>query len=354
MTTSPASSAVRTRLHHPGLPCSTVEPVSASGRPPARGATVKVDHARPPMRLSRSAFLSAQFSKPFAVVSPRFSAEAPPGEFGNPAIVHLIVSGSCTIEVETGERHGACAGDLLLLPSAAPHRLWSGDCGDVATMSDLMHSETTSGVCRVDYGGGGETTEIISGFVNLRAFLRTPVFGSLPRLLINRISDDRICALVASMVRDMTLLAHADTPGAWLTLDRLMELLFADAAGRQTTWPSAAAGSRAADCRDPIVGRALQSIHRDPAQAWTVVKLAREVGTSRSVLGERFGIVIGQSPIAYLTTLRMQLAAERLRKTDDSIASIAAGVGYRSEAAFNRAFKRFSGFAPGHWRAAEA
>jgi AraC family transcriptional regulator, alkane utilization regulator len=105
---------------------------------------------------------------------------------------------------------------------------------------------------------------------------------------------------------------------------------------------------------DPIVGRALQSIHRNAARRWTVDELAREAGTSRSVLCERFSAVVGQPPIEYLAGWRMQLAAERLRTTNDCLAAVAADIGYESEAAFNRAFKRIAGLAPGRWREVEA
>jgi AraC-like DNA-binding protein len=105
---------------------------------------------------------------------------------------------------------------------------------------------------------------------------------------------------------------------------------------------------------DPVVGRALQAIHCDATRRWTVNELAREAATSRSVLSERFTAMVGQSPIEYLTGFRIQLAAERLRKTDDGLAAVAVDSGYESQAAFHRAFKRVAGVAPGRWRQAEA
>jgi AraC-like DNA-binding protein len=99
-----------------------------------------------------------------------------------------------------------------------------------------------------------------------------------------------------------------------------------------------------------IVSRALQLVHADPACRWTVDELARQSGTSRTILAERFNAVLGQAPIEYVTGWRMQLAAERLRDGRESIAAIAAEVGYESEAAFNRAFKRVTGVTPGAWR----
>jgi AraC-like DNA-binding protein len=101
---------------------------------------------------------------------------------------------------------------------------------------------------------------------------------------------------------------------------------------------------------DPIVSRALQLVHADPGKRWTAESLAREAGSSRTVLAERFNALLGRPPIDYVTSWRIQLAAENLRGTDASIRKVAADVGYESEAAFNRAFKRVTGTTPGRWR----
>jgi AraC family transcriptional regulator, alkane utilization regulator len=113
--------------------------------------------------------------------------------------------------------------------------------------------------------------------------------------------------------------------------------------------PSSATGWFAA-LNDPIVSRALQFVHGDPARRWTVDDLARGAGASRTVLAERFNAVMGRAPIEYVTGWRMQLAADRMRNSNDSLAAISADVGYESEAAFNRAFKRVTGVTPGRWR----
>ena len=133
-------------------------------------------------------------------------------------------------------------------------------------------------------------------------------------------------------------------------LGRLMELLFVEVLRRYAMQlPQSAKGWFAA-LNDPIVGRALQFVHAEPARRWTVDDLAREAGASRTVLAERFNAVLGQAPIEYVTGWRMQMAADRIRNGHDSLAAIAADVGYESEAAFNRAFKRVTGVTPGRWR----
>ena len=133
-------------------------------------------------------------------------------------------------------------------------------------------------------------------------------------------------------------------------LGRLMEMLFVEVLRRYAARLPADSKGWFAALNDPIVGRALQFVHGDPARRWTVDDLAREAGASRTVLAERFNAVMGQAPIEYVTGWRMQLAAERMRNSNDSLAGIAADVGYESEAAFNRAFKRVTGVTPGRWR----
>jgi AraC family transcriptional regulator, alkane utilization regulator len=105
-----------------------------------------------------------------------------------------------------------------------------------------------------------------------------------------------------------------------------------------------------AGLRDPYVGRALAALHRDPAQGWTIESLAQRVGLSRSALAERFTHFVGQPPMQYLANWRMQLAARQLRGGTDQVAVIANRVGYESEAAFSRAFKKAAGAAPSTWR----
>ena len=176
------------------------------------------------------------------------------------------------------------------------------------------------------------------------------MFRTLPPLLVDRTGDDQVSALIASTVKQILAMTESAAAGSELMLGRLMELLFVEVLRRYAmSLPPSAKGWFAA-LNDPMVGRALQSMHRDPARRWTVDDLAHEAGSSRTVLAERFQAVLGQAPIEYLTSWRMQLAAERIRTGRDGLAAIAAEVGYDSEAAFNRAFKRVTGVTPGRWR----
>ena len=151
-------------------------------------------------------------------------------------------------------------------------------------------------------------------------------------------------------MREIVALVDAATPGRQMMLGRMMELLFVEVLRRHVSRLPADTTGWFAALNDPIVGRALALVHAEPARRWTAEDLAREAGSSRTVLAERFNALLGRPPIDYVTSWRIQLAADRLRNGSDSIAGIAADVGYELEAAFNRAFKRVTGVTPGRWR----
>ena len=303
------------------------------------------------LRLSGSVFLNARFSAPFGVLSPKqYDAKTPLARLRHISVFHLIATGSCTVEIATGERRAVAEGDVLLLPFADAHKFWQGDYADMAFGPDLMRPGPVKGLWTVNHGGGGETTRMVCGFIESAEFVFAPVFRSLPSLVVDHTGNDAVSALITSTVRQILQLADAAAPGTELMLGRLMELLFVEVIRHYAAQlPPSATGWFAA-LNEPIVGRALQLVHSNPVRRWTVDDLAQEVGTSRTVLADRFNSVLGQPPIEYITSWRIQLAADRLRSGEDSIAAIAADVGYESEAAFNRAFKRVTGVPPGVWR----
>lgn len=303
------------------------------------------------VRLTGSVFLNASFTAPFGVLSPkRYDERTPMAHLRHVSVFHLIANGSCNIEIATGERKTVSAGDILLLPYADAHTFWNGDIGDMAFGPDLMRPGPVRGMWTINHGGGGNETRMVCGFLESSEFLLTPVFRTLPPLWIDRTGDDKVSALLTATVKDILTLADTAAPGTDLMLGRLMELLFVEVLRRYAArLPDNSKGWLAA-LNDPIVCRALQFVHGDPARRWTVDDLAREAGSSRTVLAEKFNAVLGQAPIEYVTGWRMQIAADRIRSSDASLAAIAADVGYESEAAFNRAFKRVTGVTPGRWR----
>ena len=303
------------------------------------------------VRLTGAVFLSARLTAPFGLVSPkRFDGGMPMAHLRHISVFHLVAEGECVVETASGAQHQVVAGDLLLLPFADRHRLSVGSAPDMVFDPSLVHRGPTEGIWKVNHGGGGAETRIVCGFIESSEVLVAPMFRSLPELLVEHSGDGRVGAQLASTVRDMLALVEAATPGTQAILGRMMELLFVEVLRRHASRMPAGAKGLLAALSDPVVGRALQLIHADPARRWTAENLAHEAGSSRTVLGERFNALLGRPPIDYLVGWRMQLAADRLRHGKDGIARIAADIGYESEAAFSRAFKRVTGVSPGRWR----
>jgi AraC-like DNA-binding protein len=318
------------------------------GRPTGADVLLEMLHA---VRLTGAVFFNGSFTAPFRIVSPkRFDERTPLAHLHHISIFHLVAHGGCTFETATGQRRDVGPGDILLIPFADAHKFWSGSATDIAYIPDLVQPGPIEGMLTARYGGGGEETRLVCGYLESSEFLFAPVFRTLPELLVEHTGDGRIGELIASTVREIIALVDAATPGSQLMLGRLMEMLFVEVLRRHIArLPSGSQGWFAA-INDPIVGRALQLVHADPGRRWTADSLAREAGSSRTVLAERFNALLGRPPIDYVTSWRIQLAAERLRGTEAGIGKIAADVGYESEAAFNRAFKRVTGITPGRWR----
>lgn len=330
----------------------TKAPPSFAGNPGSAGGYDVLAEMLRAVRLTGSVFLEGRFSAPFGIVSPKQYDEGTAlAHIRHISIFHLIAAGECVIEIATGERKKVSAGDILLLPFADVHKFWNGEFSEMASAPDLLQTSTVSGMWTIRHGGGGSETRMVCGFIESSEFLFAPVFRALPPLLVEKTGEGKVGALLTSTVREILTLAEAAAPGTEFMLGRLMELLFVEVIRRYAERLPPGANGWFAALNDPILRRAFQLVHREPGRHWTVDMLARAAGTSRTVLAERFNAVLGQAPIEYVTGWRMQLAADRLRHSSDNLAVIAADVGYESEAAFNRAFKRVTGVAPGRWRA---
>lgn len=334
----------------------TVTPPSFAETPEvaAQGRDLLTDMLRA-VRLTGSVYMNARFTEPFGIVAPpRFDEAKPLAHLRHASVFHLIASGGCTVELPREEPRAVSAGDVILVPFAGEHRMWSGAYGEPADAEKIMQPGQISGMWKIDHGGGGQTTRVVCGYIESSEFLFAPVFRSLPKLIIYRSNEERVGAVITSTVCKILELADEATPGAEMILSHLMELLFVEVVRRHASDSSGKANGWFAALSDPVISRALQAVHESPARRWTVDHLAREAGTSRTVLADRFRSMMDQTPMDYVTSWRMQLAAGRLRDGRDSIGAIAADVGYESEAAFNRAFKRVTGVTPGRWRTAPA
>lgn len=303
------------------------------------------------VRLTGSVFLYASFTAPFGVTAPRYYDPGDPiAHLRHISILHLIVEGHCTLETASGERRDVAAGDLLFLPFADRHRFWNGEPDSMISSSDVIETGPIEGMWTANYGGGGERLRMVCGFLESSEFLFAPVFRTLPTLVVEKTADNPVGAHLSSTVGEILSLVEAGTPGSQAILGRLMELLFVEVLRRHIAQLPAGSKGWFAALNDPVVGRTLQLLHSDPTRHWTMDEIVRRVGASRTVIADRFKALLGRPPMDYATGWRIQLAAERLRVGHESIASIAAAVGYESEASFMRAFKRVTGRTPGAWR----
>lgn len=191
-------------------------------------------------------------------------------------------------------------------------------------------------------------TVLVCGFLgcDLRPF--NPLVAALPRLL--HLPAGRAGDWVARVIDQAVSESTQRGPGADAVLERLAEMMFVDTARRYLDSLPEDATGWLAGLRDRYVGRALSLLHQFPERPWTIDDLGRQVGLSRSALHERFTQFLGQPPMQYLANWRIQVGSRRLRETPQTVASIALDVGYESEAAFSRAFKRLVGLPPGAWR----
>jgi AraC-like DNA-binding protein len=312
------------------------------------------------LKLEGAVFIDAEFAAPWCVRSSYGLNNAEPllPEGGHVVFFHLVTRGGCKVRLaEGGETLEAVTGDLIMFPHDDQHLLGSDLDLMPVDSSGTIRGAASDGAQLVKLkmdAGGGEGTHCVCGFVVCNRALLRPFLDVLPRLLRVPVGDGPAAALVTELVRTGVSESSAERPGSASIRTKLSELLFVEAMRRYAD--SLPPGGRGwlASLRDLHVGRALSLLHADPGNAWTVESLARQVGLSRSALADRFGELVGQTPIQYLTRWRLALAAQALREESTSISRLAERSGYESEAAFSRAFKREFGMAPSAWRAAAA
>jgi AraC-like DNA-binding protein len=271
---------------------------------------------------------------------------------------HVVTAGTCWGGLEHRPPQRLEAGDILVIPHGAPYFL----AAPVETEAAYSDEEAVSFFRRMaagelpsvvsEGGGGPDKTRFICGFLGCDARPFNPVLNALPEVMVlprAPAQDDRMQHLVEFALCEL----QQRRAGSREVLLRLSELMFIEAVRRHldsSAGCDADAGWFGA-LRDPLVARVLARLHQEPARAWTLCELAADAATSRSVLSQRFTSVVGRPPMQYLAAWRMQLAARMLGDRMALVKQVALAVGYDSEAAFSRAFKKFAGSAPAKWRA---
>jgi AraC-like DNA-binding protein len=300
--------------------------------------------------------------------SSEWAAEAPPAQDLAPLLMHgvehvveyhAVVQGSCWAGIPDGPSVQLFAGDVVMFPHGDAHVVSSapGIRGN-PDFSWFAGTRIDQLPLRLAYRGenvllsavldGDADTTIVCGFLGCDLQPFNPLITALPRLLHLRANADN--AWIAKFTQQAAAESHARRPGGEAMLARMSEMMFVDAVRRYADQLPQQSTGWLAGLRDRFVGRALALMHERPAQRWTIDELGRCVGLSRSALHERFVLFTGVPPMQYLAQWRMQAAARLLLETRSTVAAIALDVGYDSEAAFARAFKRSVGKPPAAWR----
>jgi AraC-like DNA-binding protein len=259
---------------------------------------------------------------------------------------HILTEGRCWGGVAGEEMVELLPGDVIVFPQGDPHVMASEPlpAADlvVYASSPMRYPDT------VRLGDTGQRNAgLVCGFLGCDRRPFNPLLATLPRRLHMRgLSQGWLGSFAAQVVEE----SRAERAGADCVLTRLAELMFIEVLRRYLEGLPAEQTGWLAGLRDPMIGRALALIHARPGHAWTLAELARDVAGSRSRLAERFTELLGYPPMQYLTQWRMQVAANLLTQSGAKVAAVAAEVGYESEAAFSRAFKKATGVAPGGWR----
>ena len=303
------------------------------------------------VKLNGAAFLDAEFREPWCVVARGKFARVLMPEAEHFIHYHFVVEGSCATRTEDGRAATALeAGDVVVFPQGDAHVVGSDLQLAARSLAEIMRPPGRGEIALVRYGGDGEKTRLVCGFLACDPQICGPILSALPPVFRINLRSSPSGEWLERSIRHSVAEVASPRAGADVILARLSEVLFIEALRCYVEALPAEHRGWLAGLRDPYVGKGLKLLHGDSARSWTVDELAREVGCSRSILAERFTHYLGEPPIQYLTKWRLALAASQLRSGGSSIARITEQVGYESEAAFNRAFKREFGMPPAQWR----
>ena len=305
------------------------------------------------VKLEGAVFFNGEFSAPWSFSSPASSKLAPylaPGS-GHVIIYHLITEGRGYAQSPSGSRVALEPGDIVIFPHGDTHIIGNGPERKPMDSEEQLRRVLSGGLKLVKLGGGGEMTRVVCGFMGCEPRLSHLFLAGLPPVFKVNIRTDTSGQWLENSIRFSVGEANASAAGGEAVLAKLSEALFVETLRRYIAQLPAQQTGWLACARDAEVGKALALMHRNPAHPWTLADLAAEAGISRSVLAERFRQYLGEPPMSYLTRWRLQLGAQMLNSTSYSVAQIAAEVGYESEPAFNRAFKREFSLPPARFRA---
>ncbi len=304
------------------------------------------------VRLEGALFFNAEFSAPWCLNSSGAEGIAPylPSKGAHLIMFHFLTEGRAYAALPEGERVQLEAGDIVILPHGDRHLLGNGSPRKTVDSFQTFAKHLAQGLKLVRFGEGGEITRFVCGYMACDPRLCEVLLAGLPRIVKVPVAAGPSGQWIENSIRFSVGESNGMNAGSSLVVGKLSEVLFVETLRQYIATLPADHTGWLAGLRDPLLAKTLALMHRDPARAWTVENLAKEAGLSRTRLAERFRHFLGMSPIAYLTEWRMKLGAEALQRGEKSVAEVALDVGYNSEAAFNRAFKRIYNSPPAQFR----
>jgi AraC-like DNA-binding protein len=303
------------------------------------------------IRLSGGVFLEADFTAPWCISGKVSSEDCKPFLEAPRHVIasHFVAQGHMRLQPEGGDAIDVDAGEIVLLPRNCAHTFGSELNPAPVPAREVIQPPQNGGLARIVHGGGGAATQLLCGYLGSDTPF-SPLLSALPAVLKVNVRSTPSGAWIESSFRFAASEIAAGRLGSTTVIAKLSELLFVEAVRQYVAGLPAERCGWLAGLRDAQIGRALALLHARPTEAWTAESLAIEVGMSRSVFAERFSSLVGQPPMQYLAMWRMHMAAQYLREGRGSLAQIGAAIGYESESAFSRAFKRQFGVSPGGWR----
>jgi AraC-like DNA-binding protein len=290
------------------------------------------------LRMSGSFYARSELTAPWGL-------ELPPIE--GCLMFHVVTAGRCWLDVPGADPCLLQPGDLALVPHGEGHRL-RGEPGDpTVRLFDLPREQVSERYEILRHGGGGAPTSLVCGAVRFDHPAAHHLVKLLPRLICVDAARSPHVEWTQSTLRFMAAEARALRPGGETVITRLADILVIQAIRSWIDQDPAAQTGWLGALQDKQLGRAIALIHRDPARTWTVAALADEAAMSRSAFAARFTERVGEPAMHYVARWRMHVASSWLREDDAPLAEVASRLGYQSEAAFSRAFKRFIGVSPG-------
>lgn len=297
------------------------------------------------LRVEGAIFLRAEYTEGWAYTSldgPTTAAVVRPGS-QRVTLFHVVANGACWVALADGERHWAGAGDVIVLPYGDEHTMGGTEPADPVPLTTFLVAPPWDEFPVLSHGAGGARTDVVCGYLHTEDPLFDPQLRALPPLFVVHPDEAAAQWVKASIDYAMRTPSSVSTQIPALLLGEVLRIHLETAPAVDRGWLAA--------LRDPVLAPALARLHREPERHWTVADLAAEALVSRSLLDGQFRKVLGRSPIRYLADWRMHIADDLLRTTELTVFAIARRVGYDSEEAFSRAFKRARGEAPSAWRA---